>query len=136
MLHDFVFTNGVLYWPPDLLRPMITSFSAWKIHYDINESKMEVAIIFWNFHSQLGFVVKEVEDMREKEESLKWACAERSCRKGAKMSKVSFRKKFYMAKTLCYLCDEKLGNRCSNICIAYEQILQSWKLLPNPEMFW
>ena len=117
-----------LYWPPDLLRPMITSFSAWKIHYDINESKMEVAIIFWNFHSQLGFVVKKVEDVREKGESLKWACARRSCRKGAKMSKVFFRKNFCVAKTLSYLCEEWKDNCWSDVCIVYEQILQNGKL--------
>ena len=107
MLHDFVFTNGVLYWPPDLLRPMITSFSAWKIHYDINESKMEVAIIFWNFHSQLGFVVKEVKDVREKGESLKWACAKRLCRKGP--------------KTLCYLCEEEKDNCWNDVCISMNE---------------
>ena len=79
-----------------LLCPLVTSLSAWKFHYDINDSKTEVAIIFWNFHSQLGFVVKEVEGVREKGESLKWACAERLCRKGAKMSKV-----FFYEKLLC-----------------------------------
>ena len=147
ILHEFMFMYGVsslvdkttssveLYWLSELLCPMITSLSAWKFHYDINDSKMEVAIIFWNFHSQLGFVVKEVEDVREKGESLRCACAERLCRKGAKMSKVFFRKSFCMAKT-CYLCEEKKDNHWSDVCIAYKQIFQSGKALPNPEMFW
>ena len=50
---------------------MVTSLSALKFRFDINDSKTEVAIIFWNFHSQLEFVVKEVEGVREKGESLK-----------------------------------------------------------------
>ena len=59
-----------LCWPSKLLCPIITSLSARKFHDDINDSKMEVAIIFWNFHSELEFVVREVEDVREKGESL------------------------------------------------------------------
>ena len=48
---------------------------------------------------------EEVEDVREKRERLKWASAKRSCRKGAKMSKMFFRKKLCIAKT--YLCESK-----------------------------
>ena len=94
-----------LCWPWELLHPMITSLFAWKFH-DINDLKMEVEIILWNFLSQLVFVLKEVEVVREKGESLKWACAERLCRKGAKMLKVFLRKNFCVAKTLYYLCEE------------------------------
>ena len=89
-----------------ILRPVITSLSPWKFHYDINDSKMEVTIIFLNFHSGLGFVLKEVEDVWEKGKSVKWTCAKRSCRKGAKMWKVFFRKNFLVAKAVCYCYEE------------------------------
>ena len=45
---------------------VIMSLSSCKFHNDIHDSKMEVAIIFWNFYSQPGFVLKEVEVVRAK----------------------------------------------------------------------
>ena len=69
----------------------------------INDSKMEGTIIFLNFHSGLGFVLKEVEDMWEKGESVKWTCAKRSCRKGEKMSKVFFLGKAFSWQKLCVI---------------------------------
>ena len=62
------------------------SLTSCNFYNDIHDSKMEVAIIFWNFYSQPGFVLKEVEVVREKGESLKRTCAKRLCRKEAKMS--------------------------------------------------
>ena len=85
-LSDKTTSSVEIYWLSELLHPMITSLSTWKFHYDVDDSKMEVAIIFWNFYSQPGFVLKEVEVVREKGESLKWTCAKRLCRKKAKMS--------------------------------------------------
>ena len=132
-LSDKTASSVELFWPSELLCRMITSLSAWSFHYDINDSKKEVAIILWNFHSHFGFVVKEVEDVREKG-GLKWACAKRLCRKGTKMS--SLGKTFVWQKLCVIFVKSKKDNRWSDVCIAYEQILQSGKLLPNPEMFW
>ena len=109
ILHDFVFTYGVqllltrqpvlwsytgsqnfcALWELHCLLVnfiMIMSLSSCNFQNDIHDSKMEVAIIFWNFYSQPGFVLKEVEVVRAKGESLKWTCAKRLCRKEAKMS--------------------------------------------------
>ena len=44
------------------------SLSSCNFQNDIHDSKMEVAIIFWNFYSQPGFVMKEVEVVRAKGE--------------------------------------------------------------------
>ena len=124
---------------------MIMSLSSCKFHNDIHDSKMEVAIIFWNFYSQPGFVLKEVEVVREKGESLKWTCAKRLCRKKAKMSNAVvvflvcfcfFWKTFVWWKLNVIFMQSKKDNCWSDVCIAYKQILWSGKLLPSPGMFW
>ena len=76
--------------------------SAWEFHYDIIDSKVEVTIIFLNFHSGLVFVLKEVEDVWEKGKSVKWTCAKRSCRKGQKCQKCFLGKTFSWQK-LCVI---------------------------------
>ena len=55
--------------------PMITVLPAWIFHYDI-DSKVEVAIILWNFYSQLEFVLKRggrcARKRRQSEVTLCW----------------------------------------------------------------
>ena len=131
-LADKTTSSVELYWLSELLCPMITPLSAWKFHYVIKDSKMEVAIIFWNFHSQLGFVVKEVEDVREKGESLKWACAERSFRKGVNMSKVFFRKNFAWQNLCVIFVKSKKITAEVMFALCMSKSLQSGKFLPNP----
>ena len=52
--------------------------------------------------------MKEVEDVREKGESLRCACAERWCRKGTKMSTVFLGKAFAWQKRVIFVKRKKI----------------------------